>query len=68
MTRDKIIFDNHSSKPLYESFEKAFDCYFENWGEDCKNFDMSWGDFIFQVRTNSKSITIKIFDIDSLLV
>lgn len=63
--REKIIFDNHSSKPLYESFEKAFDCYFEHWGDDCPNFAMTWGDFKFNVKTNKNSITIQIFDIDN---
>lgn len=36
MNKDRIILDNRSSKPLYESYDKAFDFYFNYWSEEYK--------------------------------
>ncbi len=60
--KEKLIFDNRSSKPLYESYEAAFDCYFQHWSEEQPNFAVTWGEFKFYVRTNKVSITIQIYD------
>ena len=59
---EKLIIDNRSSKPLYESYEAAFECYFNHWDEDCPNFACVTDDFMFSVRTNKESVTITIFD------
>ena len=62
---ERLIFDNRSSKPLYESYGKAFDFYFEEWSEEFKSQAMTWGDFKFYMTTNKNSITIQIYDIDA---
>lgn len=62
---EKLIIRNKSSKPLYESYEKAFDFYFEEWSEEYKSQAMTWGDFKFYMTTNKNSITIEIYDIDA---
>ena len=64
MKQNRIIFDNRSSKPLYESYEKAFDLYFQCWCEDYKTQAATHGDFKFFMITNKKSITIQIYDND----
>ncbi len=60
--REKLIFDNRSSRPLYESYEAAFDCYFQYWSEEQPNFSVICGDFKFFVHTNKVTITIQIYD------
>lgn len=62
MTREKLIFDNRSSKPLYESIELAYNLYFECWDKEQPNFAASTDDFIFNIKTNKKSVTIQIYD------
>lgn len=64
MKQDRIIFDNRSSKPLYESYKKAFDFYFQCWSEEYKTQAATCGDFKFFMITNKKSITIQIYDND----
>jgi hypothetical protein len=59
---EKLIIDNRSSKPLYESYEAAFDCYFWHWSEEQPNYACETEEFTFNVRTNKDSITIVIFD------
>lgn len=59
---EKLIIDNRSSHPLYESYEAAFECYFQYWSEECPNYVCSNDDFLFNVRTNKDSITIVISD------
>lgn len=60
--KERLIFDNRSSKPLYESYEKAFDFYFQEWSEEYKSQAMVWGDFKFYMTTNKDSIMIQIYD------
>lgn len=62
MTRERLIIDNHSTRPLYESYETAFECYFQHWSEEQPNFAVTWKDFVFYVKTNKESITIQIYD------
>lgn len=62
MSEEKLIFINKSSRSLYETYEMAFDCYFQLWSEECKNFAATCEDLVFNVRTNKKSVTIYIFD------
>lgn len=62
MRKEKIIFDNRSSRPLYESYEKAFDFYFQYYDEGCSAQVLSSGNFRFYMTTNKDSITIKFFD------
>ena len=62
MTKERLIIDNRSSRPLYETYETAFDCYFQHWSEEQPNFVVTWNGFIFYVRTNKESITIQIYD------
>lgn len=64
MKQNRIIFDNRSNKPLYESYEKAFDFYFQCWCEEYKTQAATWGDLKFFMITNKKSITIQIYDND----
>ena len=61
---EKLIIDNRSSKPLYESYEKAFDFYFQEWCEEYKAQAMVCGKFKFYMTTNKESITIQIYDND----
>lgn len=63
MKREKIIFDNRSSKPLYEVYEQAFDFYFQEWSEEYKQQAMTCGDIVLYMTTNKESITIQIYDI-----
>lgn len=62
MKPEKLIFDNRSSKPLYESINLAYNLYFECWSEEQPNFAAASDEFIFNIKTNKKSITIQIFD------
>ncbi len=62
--REKLIIDNRSSRPLYESYEAAFDCYFQHWSEEQPNYAVTCGGFKFYVRTNKVAITIQIYDND----
>ena len=62
MERERLIIDNRSSRPLYETYETAFDCYFQHWSEEQPNFAVTWNGFIFYVRTNKEGITIQIYD------
>jgi len=61
---EKLIFDNRSSKPLYEMYETAFNFYFEEWSEEYKSQAMVCRDFKFYMITNKDSITIQIYDND----
>lgn len=65
--KEKLIIDNRSSRPLYESYEAAFDCYFQHWSEEEPNYACTWKDFVFYVRTNKTAITIKIYDSPELI-
>jgi hypothetical protein len=62
---ERLIFDNRSSRTLYESYEKAFGFYFEEWCEEYKSQAMTCGDFKFYMTTNKDSITIQIYDNDA---
>jgi len=62
MTRERIIFDNRSSKPLYESLNKAYDLYFEEWDDDFRSLEATWKDLKFIIKKNKESITIVIQD------
>lgn len=62
MRKNKIIFDNRSSKPIYASAEAAFDLYYLHYNDGHQNFAAVRGDFKFYVRTNKNSVTIQIYD------
>ena len=47
MKPKKLIFDNRSSKPLYESISLAYNLYFECWSEKQPNFAAASDDFMF---------------------
>ena len=64
--KERLIFDNRSSKPLYESYEQAFDFYFQEWSEEYRTQTMVCGDFKFYMITNPNSITIQIYDNDKV--
>lgn len=59
---ERVIFDNRSSHPLYESIEHAYDAYLQYWDGECKSYFVTCGDFLFYVKTNKNSITIQIYD------
>ena len=58
----KLIIDNRSSRPLYESYDTAFECYFQHWSEEQPEFACTTDEFKFYVTTNKQSITIQIYD------
>lgn len=62
LSKERIILDNRSSKPLYESFEYAMDLYFQEWDEAYKEQVMTYKGFTFYMKTNKDSITIQIYD------
>jgi hypothetical protein len=63
MKRERIIFDNQSSRPLYEVVGLAFDAYFENWEDNLRDFAVTWKDLKFFITKNKASIRIIIQDL-----
>ena len=59
---ERLIIDNRSSRPLYEAYEQAFDCYINEWSEEHVTQAMTCNGFAFYMRTNKDSITIQIYD------
>lgn len=67
MEREKLIIYNHSSKPLHESYELAFECYFQNCSEEQQDFTATGGNFIFYGHANKESFMILICDKETTL-
>lgn len=65
MINERLIIENRSSRPLYESYDTAFNMYFEHWSEEYKDITMTRGDFKFYIRRNKKGLSIFIYDIDA---
>lgn len=61
--RERIIFDNRSSKPMYEFLTKAYDVYFDWWEDDLSSIIATWKDLAFFVKKNKASVTIIIQDL-----
>lgn len=62
--KENLIIRNKSSRPLYEFYDKAFDYYFQYWSEEQADFAVTWDLFKFHIKTNKKSITITIYDLN----
>lgn len=62
MKNEKLIFDNRSSKPLFEVYEKAFDFYFQEWSEEYKTQAIVCDGTTYYMVTNKESVTIQIYD------
>lgn len=60
--QEKLIIDNRSSRPLYESYDAAFECYFQHWSEEQSNYTCTNNEFKFRVATNKQSVTIQVYD------
>ena len=63
MKRERIIFDNRSSKPMYEFLTKEYDAYFEEWDDDLRSLIATWRDLVFFIKKNKASVTIIIQDL-----
>lgn len=62
MTHERIILDNRSSKPLYESYGYALDFYWQEFDIAYKEQAMTYKGFKFYMKTNKDSVTIQIYD------
>lgn len=47
---------------MYESLNKAYDLYFEEWDDDFRSLEATWKDLKFIIKKNKESITIVIQD------
>ena len=61
--RERIIFDNRSSKPMYEVLTKAYDVFFYGWEDGLSSLIATLKDSAFFVKKNKASVTIIIQDL-----
>lgn len=64
MGSEKLIFDNRSSRPLYQIIDKAIEAYENFFDPDCRYVEVTWkGGLLFHMTENKRSRTIRITDI-----